>query len=153
MSAPDGKRRLPVIKETPEGEEPPPEERPGSQWVWASAIITVLLWTLVSGGSNAILQRAGVESVGILVGVSVGSLFVAALVGGLATGRFGLKAERKHATYGTVAAAAFGWVLSISAGLNAAPIPFWFAVLAVLGGLAWGGGVLGYRLGKRLRPA
>lgn len=153
MTEPAKKRKLPVLQQAaPEGEVPP-EDRPASQWVVASAIITVLGWLVLAGSTNAILQRVQLESAAVLVLVNIGAVFLAALGAGVVTARYGLKATQKHATYGTVLAAGFGWMLSMGSTGGAAALPFWIATLALLGAIAWSGGAAGYRLGRRLRPA
>lgn len=146
------RKRLPVLQDRPEGEEPPPEERPPGHWVVATAVVTVLVWLLGAGISNALLQRLKADAPLVLVGTNMLSLLVASGTGGALTARFGARASRKHATYGACAAAAFGWTLALTAGLADTPIAFWFATLGLLLAVAWTGGYLGYRVASPKKP-
>ncbi len=145
------KKRLPVLQDRPESGEPPPEERPPGHWVIAAAVVTVLVWLLGAGVSNALLQRMKADAPYVLVGTNMLSLLIAAGAGGALTARFGARASRKHATYGACAAAAFGWTLALTSGLASTPIAFWFATLGLLLAVAWTGGYLGYRIAARKR--
>lgn len=144
------RRRLPVLQQAPAGEEPPPEERPGSQWAFAAGIITILLWLLLGGMTNMILQRLHVEAPGPLVLGNLAAFFLAAALAGLTTAIVGVKASRKHALYGALGAGAFGWAISFGR-MGDVALPFQLVVLAVLLAIPWAGGALGYWLGKRLR--
>lgn len=142
-----------MLQQQPADDELPPEERPASHWAIAAGICTLLSWLLLAGSANAVLQRTGPHSIGVLVTANVAALFVAAAVGGLATGRFGFKASARHATLGALGAAALGWAMSLSSGQGGASLPFWAAALTLLAVISSAGAALGYRLGRRLRRA
>ncbi|MBL8743243.1 MAG: hypothetical protein JNK04_19165, partial [Myxococcales bacterium] len=123
------RRRLPVLGSTPP-DDAPPEERPPHEQVIAIAVTTVLAWLLLGGTANAIAQRVAPESLGLVVGVNVVSLLLAAAAGGAFGGRFGGKPKRWYAIVGAMTTAAFGWALGVSRS-DPSELPVWLLLLAV----------------------
>jgi len=147
VSEPEKKKRLPVLQDRVD-DEIPPEDRPANQWVLASAVVTLLTWLILAGTGNAIVQRASPQSLTAMLVANVGALFAASAVAGAVTARLGKKAQRKHATWGAMITALFGWLLGFSQA--AAPhLPVWLLSLALLVGIAWSGAYAGHRLASK----
>jgi hypothetical protein len=144
------RRRLPVLN-APPPEEKPPEERAPHEWVIASAVTTVLGWLLLGGSANAIVQRVAPASTSLVIVVNVVSLFTAAALGGALAGRFGLRAERKHAVLGAALTALFGWGLGVTRS-EAGELGAWLLLLVALLAIAASGAAVGHRVTRRLRP-
>jgi hypothetical protein len=151
VAAPEPKRRLPVLQQSSSSpdEGPQPEERPPGQWIVASAVITLVVWLLLAGTVNLVLQRLGAATVAPLLVANLLVLFVSAAIAGMITGRLGIKAERKHAIYGALAAGVVGWLFALPRG--GAQLAEFIFILAVMLGINAGGAAVGFRLGRPRR--
>lgn len=147
------KKRLPVLQEREPDEEMPPEERPPSHWVVATAVITLLAWLLLAGSVNLLMQRIAVRAAPLLIAVNVVVLFLSGAVAGAVAAKLGKKAERKHAVQGAAYGAGFGALFGLSQGTGGVALPFWILSLVVLVGIASGGASVGYRVMVRVTAA
>jgi MFS family permease len=152
------KRRLPVLQSTaPEDEEN--DARPAIHWVVLGAIATILGWLLLASVANWLLGAlaappATPASVAVLVSVHAAAFGVASFAAGLLVGRFGTKAEPRHAMAAGGVAATLGIAMSASQadGLGgAAGALAWLLVLATLIALGAGAAFMGDRVGRRRR--
>jgi hypothetical protein len=144
------KKRLVVLQDRPPDEEPQPEERPARHWVLGTALISIIAWLLLGGTANFVLQQAGVHGLWTITVVSIATQMIAFGIAAAIAGRLGVHAGRNHATYGTLAAGAFGWALGLS-NLLTQGLLVTALTLVIMLTTAWAGGVIGYRLGRRSR--
>ncbi len=136
------RRRLPVLQTAGDDAEPP--ERPGWHWVVLTFASTVLAWLVLASLANAAARGAPPTWAMI---ANAAALFVAALLAGALTGRFGLLASGAHAALGATLAAAFACALAALAGEGGAIV--WIATLVLSAIIAASGGAAGHRLSRR----
>jgi tRNA-(ms[2]io[6]A)-hydroxylase len=147
MSAPDGKRRLPLaprVEVAAEGD----EDRPPWHWSAIGAVGVFVLWLPMAIAVNELLGgRAGAAA----VVMNAAAFALASFGAGFLVGRFGGKAGRREAAVGGLGAAAVAWMLAAAPSVRAdtGVLVTWALVLAALGalggGAAWLGGARGVR--------
>jgi len=132
----DEKKRvsLPVLRETPEGE----EERPASSWVVLGAAAIVLILVPLMGVASTIAEKFQAKTAPMVV-AAIACMSIASLAGGWLAGRFGRGFLPRHGAAAGAIAGAVLWAMSRT--------PFGFVLLAVTTPVA----ALGARLGRRAR--
>lgn len=171
MSAPDKKRRLPILQRETSADEPPEEDRPPWHWVGFAVVATFLVWLPLSAlagklGSVLIARaeadlpvpRTGPVPLPAGTQISLAALqlvgfLIAAFAGGLLVGRFGGKAGPREGAVGGFIAALLACALAAVSthGAGGAIWALLFVILGTLGSLA---GWLGARFGQtRRHPA
>jgi len=135
------KRRLPVLQNKDEDEG---EERPAWHWVVLTAATTLLAWLLIAAVTNAVVRSASPQWA--LVANALALALSAGLAGALA-GKFGTRAEVRHAALGGFLTAAFGCALTWRA-LSGSPATF-AATLILASTIATAGAAIGFRVIRR----
>lgn len=149
MSAPDGKRRLPLAPRA-EVAEPKDEQRPPWHWSAIGVVGIFVFWLPLAMVVNAAL---GARTGALGAALNAAAFALASFGAGYSIGRFGGAAGRREAA---VAGAAAALVATAIAAWGAAKLGdllaallLVLAVMAPLGaGAAWAGGALGVR-GRR----
>ena len=135
------KRRLPVLQNKEEDEG---EERPAWHWIVLTAATTLLAWLLIATVTNAIVRN--VTPQWALVANAVALALSSGLAGALA-GKFGTRAQVRHAALGGLLTAAFGCALTWRA-LSGSPATF-AATLLLASTIAATSAAIGFRLIRR----
>ena len=149
MSAPDGKRRLPILQQGggPAGEDPG-EERPAWHWSIIGTATIFLVWLPLAA------LAARVDALSAMIGLQLAAFLTGTFAGGFFVGRFGGKAGSKEATVSGFAAAALGWALGVAAPGRGPGAATWALLLVFMGGLGATTARLGGRFGyARRHPA
>jgi hypothetical protein len=148
----DTKRRLPLVKELDAAREED-VARPAWQWTIIGAFATWLAWLLLEMSAVPILGAVTSRTVSqpLLVGTHVFVLALAALLGGLFVGRFGVRAGARHAAMTGAIVVIPPWLMLAFRATEIGEAPFLAVLLAALAALATGAAYFGGRLGVRLR--
>ena len=160
MSAPDGKRRLPLAPKMEVADEAD-EDRPPWHWSAIGAVGVFVLWLPLAFLVNGMLKGAAEDTAAptlrlrvAMIALNAAAFALASFIAGFLVGRFGGKAGRREATVGGFAAAAVAWTLAAAQGLRAEVVTLLtcallFAAITALGaGAGRAGGALGVRRRK-----
>ena len=149
MSAPDGKRRLPVLNQGggPAGSDPG-EDRPPWHWSIIGAVTIFLVWLPLAA------LAARIDALAAMIGLQLAGFLIGTFAGGFFVGRFGGRAGPREATISGFAAAALGWALGAAAPGPGPGAATWALLLVLMGGLGATTGRLGGRFGfSKRHPA
>jgi hypothetical protein len=155
VADPAPKRRLPVVQPRDDDEALP---RPPWQRVAIGAAATLLAWVLLANVGGALASAAarsidGPAAAIVALGVHLGALSLAAMLGGVLAARSGAVSAREPALAGG-AAVIVGWSLAglRGAGGDGDPAGVGFAAaLVVLAAIGASAAALGARVDRRFR--
>lgn len=154
MTTTDGKRRLPLVKDTPSDVE---EDRPAWHWAAIGTIALFLAWLPLLFLAHAAIAplvptdpvSAPPRAQAALIAVDLIALALASFVAGYLVGRVGARTTPREAMVSGFSAALLAWLVGV-AGLRDRPVA-WLLVLVVLLAVAGGFARLGGRRGRRAR--
>jgi hypothetical protein len=145
VSAPDGKRHLPVLPQ-PEVAAEGDDDRPPWHWAAIGAVAVFVFWLPLAAALHGLLGNAA----GVVAGVvNAGGFALACFTSGFLVGRFGSRAGKREATVGAAAASALACLIAameLRGGLLT-----WGVMLAVFVGIGAGSARLGGALGVARR--
>lgn len=146
---PKPRRRLPVLQANPP--EPEEEERTPTSWMLLGGVAMLLVWTLLAGVVNAVLQRIVSGALWLVIACNLFVFGLSVAIGAFILGAFAKNLDAKRAQLvGSVTA-----VLGVTFGFTSAQMEFGLAwILSALIFVAFANGFarLGFVLGrKRLR--